>query len=126
MDDPNVQVIRKPLWPEKGEEVQSFLGFANFYHHFIVEYSDMAVPLAWLTLKDAVGMGCLPATKPAICSNEHSPLLPFCTISTQYSRRSMKPTPPTTPSRYTVGTNGRRRRLSVAFYSQALIGSELN
>ena len=52
MDDANVQVIRKPLWPEKGEEVQSFLDFANFYHHFIVEYSDMAVPLARLTLKD--------------------------------------------------------------------------
>ena len=30
----------------------SFLGFANFYHHFIYSYSEITVPLTWLTWKD--------------------------------------------------------------------------
>ena len=32
---------------------QSFLGFTNFYHHFIFNYSDIVVPLTRLTWKDA-------------------------------------------------------------------------
>ena len=42
-------------WPEphKVKDIQSFLGFANFYHQFIFNYSDIMVPLTWLTQKDA-------------------------------------------------------------------------
>ena len=42
-------------WPEprKVKDVQSFLGFANFYRRFIHNYSDIAVPLTRLTRKDA-------------------------------------------------------------------------
>ena len=42
-------------WPEpcKVKDIQSFLGFANFYHQFIFNYSDITVPLTWLTRKDA-------------------------------------------------------------------------
>ena len=42
-------------WPEphKVKDIQSFLGFENFYHHFIFNYSDIVVPLTWLTQKDA-------------------------------------------------------------------------
>ena len=42
-------------WPEprKVKDIQSFLGFANFYCHFIFNYSDIVVPLTWLTRKDA-------------------------------------------------------------------------
>ena len=42
-------------WPEphKVKDIQSFLGFANFYRHFIFNYSDIVVPLTWLTRKDA-------------------------------------------------------------------------
>ena len=42
-------------WPEprKVKEIQSFLGFANFYHRFIFNYSDIVVPLTWLAWKDA-------------------------------------------------------------------------
>ena len=41
-------------WPElwKVKDIQSFLGFVNFYHQFIHNYSDIVVPLTWLTHKD--------------------------------------------------------------------------
>src|SRR6267154_3394519 len=43
-------------WPEprKVKDVQSFLGFANFYRRFIFNYSDIIVPLTRLTHKNVV------------------------------------------------------------------------
>ena len=40
-------------WPEphKVKDIQSFLGYANFYRHFIFNYSDIVVPLIRLTCK---------------------------------------------------------------------------
>ena len=40
-------------WPElqKVKDIQSFLGFANFYHRFIQGYSDIVGPLTCLTRK---------------------------------------------------------------------------
>ena len=40
-------------WPEprKVKDVQSFLGFANFYQRFIHNYSEITVPLTRLTRK---------------------------------------------------------------------------
>ena len=40
-------------WPEpqKVKDIQSFLGFVNFYHHFIYNYSDIVTPLTRLTCK---------------------------------------------------------------------------
>jgi len=35
------------------KDIQSFLGFANFYRRFIFNYSDIVVPLTRLTRKDA-------------------------------------------------------------------------
>src|SRR6202789_4643733 len=42
-------------WPEprKVKDVQSFLGFCNFYRRFIHGYSEITVPLTWLTRKHA-------------------------------------------------------------------------
>jgi len=42
-------------WPEphKVKDIQSLLGFANFYCRFIFNYSNIVVPLTWLTWKDA-------------------------------------------------------------------------
>jgi len=45
MDESKVQVIKDWPTPQKVKEVQSFLGFANFYCRFIANYSDMSVPL---------------------------------------------------------------------------------
>src|SRR5882672_8247226 len=42
------------VWPTLTnlKAVQEFLGFANFYHHFIVGFSDIVIPLIHITCKD--------------------------------------------------------------------------
>ena len=42
-------------WPtsHKIKNMQFFLGFANFYHCFILFYSDIVISLIWLIQKDA-------------------------------------------------------------------------
>jgi len=51
MSPQKVQAIQD--WPEpcKLKDIQSFLGFANFYRCFIHNYSDIVVPLTRLTRK---------------------------------------------------------------------------
>src|SRR5882672_9345836 len=46
-----VQIIQD--WPkhQKVKDVQSFLSFTNFYHHFIYRYYKITVPLMHLTRK---------------------------------------------------------------------------
>ena len=51
MAEDKVKIICKWPEPQKVKDVQSFLSFANFYHHFIYNYSDIAVPLTHLTQK---------------------------------------------------------------------------
>ena len=53
MDESKIQVIRDWPTPRKVKDIQSFLGFANFYRRFISSYSDITVPLTRLTRKDA-------------------------------------------------------------------------
>jgi hypothetical protein len=48
MDDSKVKVIWDWPEPRKVKDVQSFLGFANFYRRFIAHYSDIVVPLTLL------------------------------------------------------------------------------
>ena len=38
-------------YPQKKNEVQSFLGFANYYRKFILHYSSLTSPLTSLTRK---------------------------------------------------------------------------
>ena len=47
-----VQIIQEWLEPHKVKDIQSFLGFANFYHCFIYEYSRIVIPLMNLTRKN--------------------------------------------------------------------------
>jgi len=44
-----VQIIQDWLEPWKVKDIQSFLGFANFYHRFIFGYSEITIPLTRLT-----------------------------------------------------------------------------
>ena len=53
MDTSKIQVIHDWPTPQKGKDVQSFLGFANLYRRFIASYSDITVPLTRLTRKGA-------------------------------------------------------------------------
>jgi len=53
MSPDKIQTISNWPEPRKVKDIQSFLGFANFYCRFIFNYSDIVVPLTWLTRKDA-------------------------------------------------------------------------
>jgi hypothetical protein len=53
MSNKKVQAIVDWPEPQKVKDIQSFLRFANFYHQFIYNYSDIVVPLMQLTHKDA-------------------------------------------------------------------------
>src|SRR5882724_4986796 len=46
-----VQIIQDWPVPRKVKDIQSFLGFANFYHRFIYGYSEITVLLMRLTCK---------------------------------------------------------------------------
>jgi len=52
MSDAKVKTIQEWLEPKKIKDIQSFLGFANFYRRFIFNYSDIVIPLTRLTRKD--------------------------------------------------------------------------
>jgi len=52
MASDKVQVIQDWPEPRKVKDVQSFLGFANFYRRFIYNFSDIVVPLTRLTRKN--------------------------------------------------------------------------
>ena len=51
MAEDKVKTICDQPEPRKVKDIQSFLGFANFYRRFIFNYSDITVPLTWLTRK---------------------------------------------------------------------------
>ena len=51
MDPAKIQVIQDWPEPRKVRDIQSFLGFANFYRRFIYNYSDIVIPLTRLTQK---------------------------------------------------------------------------
>jgi RNase H-like domain found in reverse transcriptase len=52
MDPAKVKVIQNWPEPRKVKDIQSFLGFANFYRRYIHNYSDIVVPLTRLTQKN--------------------------------------------------------------------------
>src|SRR5882724_5527620 len=49
-----VQIIQDWPKPQKVKDIQSFLGFANFYCRFIFGYSEITVPLTRLTHKGTI------------------------------------------------------------------------
>ena len=52
MSDDKVKIIQDWPEPKKVKDIQSFLGFANFYCQFIFNCSDIVIPLICLTWKD--------------------------------------------------------------------------
>jgi len=52
MSNTKVKTIQEWPEPKKIKDIQSFLGFANFYRCFIFNYSDIVIPLTHLTRKD--------------------------------------------------------------------------
>lgn len=54
MDDSKVTAIREWCTPKSVKDVQTFLGFANYYRRFIKNFSRIATPLRDLLLKNVV------------------------------------------------------------------------
>jgi Reverse transcriptase (RNA-dependent DNA polymerase) len=52
MDPAKVAAIMEWPTPKTVKEVQSFLGFGNFYRHFILDFLKLSKPLTELTRKD--------------------------------------------------------------------------
>jgi len=52
MSDDKVKIIQDWPEPKKVKNIQSFLGFANFYCRFIFNYLDIVILLIRLTQKD--------------------------------------------------------------------------
>jgi len=52
MSDDKIKIIQDWPEPKKVKDIQFFLGFTNFYHQFIFNYSDIVIPLTHLTWKD--------------------------------------------------------------------------
>jgi len=52
MSNDKVKIIQDWLELKKVNDIQYFLGFANFYYQFIFNYSDIVIPLIHLTWKD--------------------------------------------------------------------------
>ncbi|CEL52857.1 Retrotransposable element Tf2 155 kDa protein type 1 OS=Schizosaccharomyces pombe (strain 972 / ATCC 24843) GN=Tf2-1 PE=4 SV=1 [Rhizoctonia solani AG-1 IB] len=52
MEQEEVKAIQEWPEPRNVKQVQSFLGFANFYHCFVHDFSCLACPLTSLTQKD--------------------------------------------------------------------------
>ena len=51
MDPVKVAGVRDWPTPRNVTEVQSFIGFINFYRHFVQDFSHIAKPLHQLTKK---------------------------------------------------------------------------
>ena len=52
MSDNKIKIIQDLLEPKKVKDIQSFLGFANFYCRFIFNYLDIVISLTHLTQKN--------------------------------------------------------------------------
>ena len=52
MSNNKIKIIQDWPEPKKVKDIQSFLGFANFYCWFIFNCSDIVIPLTCLTQKD--------------------------------------------------------------------------
>ena len=52
MSNNKVKIIQDWLESKKVKDIQFFLGFSNFYHWFIFNYSDIVISLIYLTWKD--------------------------------------------------------------------------
>lgn len=52
MDPETTETIRNFKTPENGRDVQSYIGFINFYRKYIPNLAETIIPLIKLTKKD--------------------------------------------------------------------------
>ena len=128
MDPKKVDAILSWPEPKKVKDVQSFLGFCNFYRRFIPEYSGKVVPLIRLTRKNIpwnFDSKCKEAFEtlklaftqaPVLTSFVHGLPLVVETDASDYAIAGILSTYP---------DNGPDLH-PIAFYSRTLSGAELN
>jgi len=85
-----VQIIQDWPEPRKVKDIQSFLGFANFYHRFIFGYSEITVPLTRLTHKGTLGTSLMSAIQPLKHLKRLSPQLQSLPIGFQTLKSQSK------------------------------------
>jgi len=108
MDTPKIPVIHDWSTPRNARDVQSFLGFADFYRRFFASYPGITVPSLGLRARTPRGSGRCNVRTPFNSSKR--PLLrhPSSTISTrpflQWSGHTPLITPSPVFSRYALRT----------------------
>ena len=96
MSDAKVKTIQEWPEPKKVKHIQSFLGFANFYRHFIFNYSDIVIPLTCLTRKNTLWNFDDDCRIAFNTWNKSSPLLLSLCIGSRMHNSSWKPMSQTT------------------------------
>ena len=98
MSDDKVRTILEWPEPRKVRDIQSFLGFANFYRRFIPSYSEIVLPLTRLTRKNVPWDFSDACRKAFNDLKRHLLALRSFTIGYRTARLPLRRTPPTTPS----------------------------
>ena len=116
-------------WPKpwKVKDIQSFLGFANFYHRFIQGYSNIVVPLTRLTRKGVPWNFSDNCRKSFLCLKDAFTSTPVLVHWTPNAPITVE----TNASNYAITailslTCSNNEIHPVAFYSRTLTGVELN
>jgi len=71
MDDQKVRAVVDWPQPHTLKELQHFLGFANFYHRFIINFSTVAAPLTSMTRQNSTTLSWSPEALQAFCELKH-------------------------------------------------------
>ena len=127
MDPAKISGVTKWPQPKKLKDLQSFLGFCNFYHRFIQNYSHITRPLFALSKKDV----------PFIWTSDQESA--FCALIHAFTTAPIIILPDsklpfrliTNASDYALSaileqSNALNRWHTVAFYSKSMIDAELN
>ena len=127
MDPTKIQVIQDWPKPHKVQDIQSSLGFTNFYQWFIYNYSNIVIPLTCLTQKGTLWHFF------DDCQNAFSTIKKAftCTLVITHWVPDMQFTVETDALDYAVTailsiTFSNQEIHPVAFYSQTLTTSKLN
>ena len=127
MSDDKVRTILEWPEPRKVRDIQSFLGFANFYRRFIPSYSEIVLPLTRLTRKNVpwdFSDACRKAFNDLKTAFTRAPVLHHWVPDRQI-------TVETDASDYAIAgilsiTSDSGELHPIAFHSRTLTGAELN